>query len=118
MKKLSFSFYRWIKSETTIISDCWKAYNSIPALDDKDYMHLKVNHSVEFVNSDGDHTNKIEGHWRVAKSTLPKFGRRKYMMSSYLAEFMWRYEHKDDDQFLAILHAMSTVKFLPTSQIK
>ena len=41
----------------TIISDYWKAYDS---LNQHDFEHLKVNHSIEFVNSDGDHTNKIK----------------------------------------------------------
>ena len=35
----------------------WKHYEI-------EYEHLKVNHSIQFVNDDGDHTNKIEGHWR------------------------------------------------------
>ncbi len=51
----------------------------------------------EFVNKDGDHNNKIEGHWCQAKAKLPAFGIRKYMFSSYLAEFLWRYEHKRED---------------------
>ena len=109
----SFLYSRWIKPGTTIISDCWKAYDTIPVLQECDYEHLKVNHSVEFVNSEGDHTNKIEGHWRVAKAPLPKYGRRKYHMSSYLAEFMWRYERKGTDLFLAMLDAISKVEFLP-----
>ena len=28
------------------------------------YKHKTVNHSKEFVNEEGDNTNKIEGHWR------------------------------------------------------
>ena len=44
------------------------------------------------MNSDGDHTNKIEGHWRQANS-----------FSSYLAEFLCRYEHKDEDLFEVFL---------------
>lgn len=63
------------------------------------YEHRTVNHSKEFVNSVGFHTNKIEGHWRQAKSKLSSFGVRKGMFSSHLAEFLWRYEHKDEDLF-------------------
>ena len=33
-----------------------------------------VNHSQEFVNEEGDSSNKIEGHWRQAKVKLPPFG--------------------------------------------
>ena len=53
------------------------------------------------MNADGDHTNKIEGHWRQAK--MPNFGVRKSMFSSHLAEFLWRYEHKGKDLFETFL---------------
>ena len=62
---------KWIKPVSIIISDCWKAYD---ALKDMDFEHLKVNHSVQFVSDDGNHTNKIEGHWRQAKYSFPPFG--------------------------------------------
>ena len=61
-------------------------------------------HSREFVNKDGDHTNKIEGHWRHAKCKLPKFGVRKHLFSTYLAEFIWRYMHRDEDLFRLFLN--------------
>ncbi len=60
-----------IAEGTTIVSDCWKAYTN---LDKHGYLHKCVNHSKEFVNADGDHTNKIEGHWRQAKAKMPSFG--------------------------------------------
>jgi len=50
---------RWIKPGSIIISDFWKPYD---VLNELGYTHCKVNHSVEYVNEDGDHTNKIEGH--------------------------------------------------------
>jgi transposase-like protein len=90
----------FIAEGTTVISDCWKAYSK---LEKHGYKHLTVNHSKEFVNKDGDHTNKIEGHWRQAKAKLPPFGLRKHTFSSYLAEFMWRYEHKGEDLFEVFL---------------
>ena len=52
---------KWIEPGTIIVSDCWKAYSK---LETHGYEHRTVNHSREFVNKDGDHTNKIEGHWR------------------------------------------------------
>ena len=88
-----------ISEGTTIVSDCWKAYTN---LDKHGYVHTCVNHSKEFVNVDGDHTNKIEGHWQQAKAKM-RFGVRKYMFSSHLAEFLWRYEHKGKDLFETFL---------------
>ena len=57
----------------------------------------------EFVNKDGDHTNKIEGHGHQAKAKFPPFGIRKYTFSSYLVDILWRYEHKGDDLFEVFL---------------
>ena len=87
---------RWIEPGTIIISDCWKAYCS---LEKHGYTHRTVNHSQEFVNEQGDSTNKMEDHWRQAKVKLPPFGVRKHHFSSYLAEFMWRYKLREDDLF-------------------
>ena len=55
---------QWTEPGTIIVSDCWKAYCN---LEKHGYVHRTVNHSKEFVNEDGDNTNKIEGHWRQAK---------------------------------------------------
>ena len=49
----------WIEPGTIIVSDCWKAYVN---LDKYGYTHKTVNHSVEFVSSEGYDTNKQEGH--------------------------------------------------------
>ena len=87
---------RWIEPGTVIISDCWKAYWN---LEKHGYTHRTVNHSKEFVNEQGDSTNKIEGHWRQAKVKLPPCGVRKQHFHSYLAEFMWRYKNREDDLF-------------------
>ena len=62
---------QWIEPGTIIVCYCRKAYLKLEA---HGYEHRTVNQSVEFVNKDGDHTNKIEGHWRHAKCKLPKFG--------------------------------------------
>lgn len=97
---------KFIKPGSIIVSDCWKAYIN---LEKHGYTHKTVNHSKEYVNSDGDHTNKIEGHWRQAKVKLPRFGIRKEYFSSYLAEFMWRYINKDKDIFELFLIAVRNV---------
>ncbi|XP_028416130.1 uncharacterized protein LOC114543892 [Dendronephthya gigantea] len=95
-----------IAKETTIVSDCWKAYSKLEL---NGYQHRLVNHSKEFVNEDGFHTNKIEGHWRQAKSKLPCFGVRKLAFSSYLAEFLWRYENKGKDLFSIFLNDIKKI---------
>ena len=97
---------KWIAPGTIIVSDCWKAYTN---LDKHGYKHRTVDHSIEFVNEDSDHTNKMEGHWRQAKCIIAKFGVRKHLFSTYLAEFMWRYMHRGEDLFMVFLSDMKKI---------
>lgn len=77
----------WIEPGTTIISDWWKAYD---CLENEGYQHLKVNHSVNFVDPiTGAHTNSIESTWRAAKASMSSSGRRKEHMAGNLARYMF-----------------------------
>jgi len=77
----------WIEPGTTIISDCWKAYN---CLSSEGYRHLTVNHSLNFVDADtGAHTQNIESNWRAAKAAVPKFGNRRHFFPGYLARYLF-----------------------------
>ncbi|GFT08181.1 putative isxo2-like transposase domain protein [Trichonephila clavipes] len=79
--------HEWILSGTTIISDCWKSYD---CLSDEGYVHLRVNHSLNFVDPETSaHTNSIEGNWSAIKKGLHK-AHVKGQFDSYLAEYMWR----------------------------
>ena len=74
---------QYIEEGTTIISDCWKAYD---CLEKEGYKHLKVNHSINFVDPlTAAHTNTIERTWRDTKSLVPKYGRQKSFFIGYLA---------------------------------
>lgn len=67
----------WITDGTTIVSDYWKAYD---CLSSKGFMHLKVNHSVNFKDpTTGAHTNNIEASWRAAKAITTSAGRKKVL---------------------------------------
>ncbi|PIK45347.1 hypothetical protein BSL78_17768 [Apostichopus japonicus] len=58
---------KWIRPGSIIHSNCWKAYD---CLSKEGYTHLKVNHSVEFVNAEtGACTNHIENEWLHAKKS-------------------------------------------------
>jgi hypothetical protein len=50
----------------TIISDCWAACNGIEDMG-REYTHHAVNHSKEFVDEDGNHTNNMEASWRTIR---------------------------------------------------
>ena len=78
---------------TTIISDCWKAYD---CLENEGYKHFQVNHSVNFVDPDTlFHTNNIERKWRDTKILVPRFGRRNYHFVGYLARAMFKLYYTD-----------------------
>jgi transposase-like protein len=107
-----------ILKDTTVISDCWKAYNTVGS---KGYQHLTVNHSLHFVDPDGIHTNTIESHWRVLKrSVLPKNGTQKSLLSQYFSVYCCfkRYISQcESDPFLEFLELIKRVYPLtPASQ--
>ena len=61
-----------------IMSDMWKAYDCLQA---KGYVHLTVNHSLNFVDPDtGAYTQKIESTWLAV---LPRTGRSKDHYDSF-----------------------------------
>ena len=88
----------YIKPGTTIISDWWKAYD---CLNDEGYIHLKVNHSVNFVDPvTRAHTNTIERRWRDLKSIIPRYGRKGLEFVAYLALAFFKLHFKDTEKRL------------------
>jgi transposase len=86
---------------STVCSDTWKAYTGIAA---RGYVHRLVHHG-EGVYSDrrGNHINGLEGFWGYLKRKLASKGgitRRKLPL--YLAEYVWRYNHRADPERLKI----------------
>ena len=98
-----------IKPGTTIISDCWKAYNR---LEEEGFKHLTVNHSLNFVDPDtGAHTNTIESTWRALKKSLPTCGTIKTLYDSYFSQYCVRklYLNDAEDKFLKFISLIKTV---------
>lgn len=102
-----------IEEGSIIYSDSWKGYKT----DDiraANFEHFKVNHTYFFVDPDtGVHTQNIERLWGSAKSRNKRQrGTARHHLDSYMAEFMWRRLHKqDDDMFVSILRAIA--QFMP-----
>ena len=62
-----------VKPGTQIHSDCFSAYNTLG--NHNNYLHLRVNHSISFVDPGGIHTQNIEAKWSSAKQSLNEGGR-------------------------------------------
>ncbi|KAM8702652.1 hypothetical protein ACLKA7_000782 [Drosophila subpalustris] len=81
-----------IADGTTIMSDCWKAYN---CLEDKGFVHQTVNHSKNFVDPETRaHTQNIERLWRDIRGDVSRFERSKKHFVGYLARFEFRKKFK------------------------
>jgi hypothetical protein len=85
-----------IRPGSIIHSDCWAAYGQIPNLitDDPAYTLKQVNHSQEFVTTDGVHTNTIEGTWWALKRHIPKKCDN-INIDEVLLEHVWRRKHHE-----------------------
>jgi hypothetical protein len=69
-------------------SDQWKPYE---ALNQSGYEHLTVNHSVQFVTSEGIHTQAIESLWSQVKSGMKiKRGTSTRHLAGYLDLFSFQ----------------------------
>ncbi|KAF8770191.1 Retrovirus-related Pol polyprotein like [Argiope bruennichi] len=91
--------------------NCWKSYD---CLSNEGFVHLKVNHSVNFKDPDtGAHTNTIEGTWGAVKRAIPA-SKVKTQLDYYLAEYVWRKKNKHMcNKFMAFIDYHS---YLPSSK--
>ena len=96
----------FVRPKTIIVSDCWAAYQGIEEIPERDYLHVTVNHSSNFVDpTTGACTNLVEGMWGRAKSKFrKKWGTHRAMLDSYLCEFMWRARLDGKDPFSMIMN--------------
>ena len=64
----------------------------------KGYVHRLVkHHKGEYSDRKGNHINGLEGFWGYLKRRLAaKGGIRKERLPLYLAEYVWRYNHRND----------------------
>ena len=86
---------RRVEVGSTIWSDTWPSYTGVAA---KGYVHRLVkHHKGEYSDGKGNHINGLEGFWGYLKRRLAaKGGIRKERLPLYLAEYVWRYNHRND----------------------
>jgi len=98
-----------VATGATVCSDTFRSYTGIAA---KGYVHRLVRHDQQdYSDCKGNHINGLEGFWGYLKRLLAaKGGIRQERLPLYLAEYVWRYNHrglKIKDQInciLALLH--------------
>jgi transposase len=78
---------------TIVCSDTFKSYTGVAA---KGYVHRLVKHEKqEYSDGKGNHINGLEGFWGYLKRMLAsKGGIRQERLPLYLAEYVWRYNHR------------------------
>ena len=99
-----------IRPGSIIYSDCWKSYD---CLDQHDFSHLTVNHSLNFVDSvTGCHTQNVESMLWSVKRSLPDTMTRHGQLDLHLAEYLWHSKsRKTHDIFKEFLS--DTAKYYP-----
>ena len=76
---------------------CSDTYNSYTGLATKGYIHRTVEHRKKEYTYGKNHINGLEGFWGYLKRKMAAKGgiRRKYLYL-FLAEYVWRYNYKND----------------------
>ena len=102
-----------VSSGAIVYSDTWKSYTGVAA---KGYVHRLVEHNKgEYSNGKGNHINGLEGFWGYLKRKLAaKGGIRKERLPLYLAEYVWRYNHRSltvKEQTVKMLTLLKNKKF-------
>lgn len=84
---------RRVRPGSVVCSDTWRSYTGIAA---KGYVHRLVDHTQgAYVTACGTHINGLEGFWGYLKRQLAaKGGIRRARLPLYLAEYVWRYNHR------------------------
>lgn len=92
-KDLQPLIVKQVKRGSTVCSDTWRGYTGLAT---KGYVHRLVKHSEgEYSDKQGNHINGLEGFWGYLKRKLAaKGGIRKLKLYLYLAEYVWRYNHR------------------------
>ena len=81
-----------VQRGSIVCSDTFTSYTGVAA---GGYVHRLVDHSQAFSDRQGSHVNGLEGFWGYLKRRLAaKGGVRRERLPLYLAEYVWRYNHR------------------------
>lgn len=82
-----------VRRGSTVCSDTFRSYTGVAT---QGYVHRMVEHGKgEYSDLKGTHINGLEGFWGYLKRQLAaKGGIRRERLGLYLAEYVWRYNHR------------------------
>ncbi|KAA6319249.1 hypothetical protein EZS27_030838 [termite gut metagenome] len=87
------------KENTTVMTDQFSGYNILDKENEKNFIRLKVDHSVMFSLGNGIHTNGIESFWAILKRGV--YGIFHHIstryLQSYVNEFCFRLNYRDNE---------------------
>lgn len=99
---------------TIIMSDSWGAYICIEMNGKKDFIHMSVNHSQNFIDPiTGANTQRVERLWKELKRINKRYeGIPRDQVQSHLAEFIWRRNNINyNDPFLKAVELIANTTF-------
>lgn len=96
---------RMVAQGTIIHSDEWPSYNGLNRLG---YQHLTVNHSIEFVGTNGAHIQNLESiHGELKAEFKIIRGLIENNIAAFLDEFVFRKVHRERDIFDVMLECIA-----------
>ncbi len=98
-----------VRKGSIVCSDTFTSYTGLAT---QGYVHRLVKHSEgEYSDGRGTHINGLEGFWGYLKRQLAsKGGIRRSRLPLYLAEYVWKYNHRThsvNQQVLKLLRLLS-----------
>jgi transposase-like protein len=95
---LQGNIVQYVLPGSTVFTDDWSAYAGLDRTGD--YTHHRIRHSEKVYVSGDVHTQTVEGFWSNLKRGI---GGTYHSVSSkwlpsYLNEYVWRYNHRDDER--------------------
>jgi transposase len=101
---------RKVSTGSIVCSDTWKAYTGIAS---RGYVHRLVNHGEkQYSDGKGNHINGLEGFWGYLKRKLvSKGGIRREKLPLYLGEYVWRYNHRNENDNVKVKRIIKLLEY-------
>ncbi len=91
-----------VEAGSVVYTDGWHGYRG---LDTSGFFHKLINHDKSFVSGKGNHTNSIEGYWRLSKHKLYARYHKISLerLPDYLAESEFKFNERKHPDFIKLV---------------